>query len=305
MVVPVLGVRGDGEEARPTAHKGVPGRHRAKVRTDSSAAAYDCSMPEIREPRRSRGVRRRGSRPASTSRATRGWAQTRDWPEVFGDSAILHDVPGGNRGVDIPGPSRLRSTGAELAADAWGAQRSWFLLNGASGGNHAICLALAHARRETQEGPPRSRARRRAAERPLLDDRRARCCRACAIFVAPEIDPDLGVAHCVTPEALAEGLDATPRRSRRCSFRRPTSAPRRASRSSPRSPTPAASRWSSTSPGAPTSTFTPTCPRARCRGGADVVLSSTHKIVGSLTQSAILHLGSGELIDEGARSTAR
>ena len=31
----------------------------------------------------------------------------------------------------------------ELAADAWGAERSWFLLNGASGGNHAICLALA------------------------------------------------------------------------------------------------------------------------------------------------------------------
>ena len=33
--------------------------------------------------------------------------------------------------------------------------------------------------------------------------------------------------------------------------------------------------------------------------GADLVISSTHKIVGSLTQSAMIHLGHGELIDEG------
>ena len=45
--------------------------------------------------------------------------------------------------------------------------------------------------------------------------------------------------------------------------------------------------------------FHPDLPEGALRGGADVVLSSTHKIVGSLTQSAILHLGSGELIDEG------
>src|SRR4029453_7943731 len=34
-------------------------------------------------------------------------------------------------------------------------------------------------------------------------------------------------------------------------------------------------------------------PTGALRGGADLVLSSTHKIVGSLTQSAILHLGDG------------
>ena len=45
--------------------------------------------------------------------------------------------------------------------------------------------------------------------------------------------------------------------------------------------------------------FHPDLPTGALRGGADVVLSSTHKIVGSLTQSAILHLGSGELVDEG------
>ena len=29
-------------------------------------------------------------------------------------------------------------------------------------------------------------------------------------FVAPEIDPELGIAHCVTPEALDAGLSAEP-----------------------------------------------------------------------------------------------
>jgi lysine decarboxylase len=33
--------------------------------------------------------------------------------------------------------------------------------------------------------------------------------------------------------------------------------------------------------------------------GADLVISSTHKIVGSLTQSAMIHLGHGDLISEG------
>ena len=45
---------------------------------------------------------------------------------------------------------------------AWGARRSWFLINGASQGNHATCLALRHARPQ----------RRRPAQRPLEHDRR-------------------------------------------------------------------------------------------------------------------------------------
>ena len=32
--------------------------------------------------------------------------------------------------------------------------------------------------------------------------------------------------------------------------------------------------------------------------GADLVISSTHKVVGSLTQSAMIHLGQGDLIEE-------
>jgi arginine decarboxylase len=43
--------------------------------------------------------------------------------------------------------------------------------------------------------------------------------------------------------------------------------------------------------------FHPGLPEGALRGGADLVLSSTHKIVGSLTQTAILHLGEPGRLD--------
>ena len=44
--------------------------------------------------------------------------------------------------------------------------------------------------------------------------------------------------------------------------------------------------------------FSPLLPASALECGADLVLSSVHKLVGSLTQSAILHLGPDGLIDE-------
>jgi lysine decarboxylase len=43
--------------------------------------------------------------------------------------------------------------------------------------------------------------------------------------------------------------------------------------------------------------FHPDLPEGALRQGADAVLTSTHKIVGSLTQSAMLHVGHGSRID--------
>src|SRR5690606_36993078 len=45
--------------------------------------------------------------------------------------------------------------------------------------------------------------------------------------------------------------------------------------------------------------FSPALPASALQSGADAVLSSVHKIVGSITQSAILHLGdAGGRLDE-------
>ena len=44
--------------------------------------------------------------------------------------------------------------------------------------------------------------------------------------------------------------------------------------------------------------FGPSLPRHALACGADLVVSSTHKIIGSFTQSAMLHLGAGGRLDE-------
>ena len=97
--------------------------------------------------------------------------------------------------------SRRRSSEAQrLAAEAWGARRSWFLINGASQGNHAACLALA----------PRGRAvvvQRNVHSAPIDGSILAGLDPA---FVAPELDPELGVAHCLTPASLDRALDDEP-----------------------------------------------------------------------------------------------
>ena len=50
--------------------------------------------------------------------------------------------------------------------------------------------------------------------------------------------------------------------------------------------------------------FHPSLPAGALQSGADAVITSTHKIVGSLTQSAMLHVGHGDLIDVGALGRA-
>src|SRR4051812_21498502 len=64
--------------------------------------------------------------------------------ELVGEGGLKNDIPSITEGVDIgPEPTPFQQA-QQLAAGAWGATRSWFLINGASQGNHTICMALAH-----------------------------------------------------------------------------------------------------------------------------------------------------------------
>ena len=104
-----------------------------------AARAADRALPRgghrLRLPRlhplpRPRPQGRRGRR----SRAARARS---------GERALLLDVPQDIEGIDV-GPSPTPYERAEqLAAEAYGAERTWFLTNGATQGNHALCLALA------------------------------------------------------------------------------------------------------------------------------------------------------------------
>ena len=197
------------------------------------------------------------------------------------------DIPALTYGIDVGDEPTPFQRAQGLAAEAWGARRTWWLVNGASQGNH---VALHDARPRGHRVVTQRNAHSSTIDALMMSGLRP-------TFVAPELDPELHIAHCMTPEALDRALRETPTRRGRRSSRRPTSEPSPTWRRSPRSPTRTACRWWWTRPGARTS-----LPRgaagAGARLGADLVVSSTHKVVGSLTQSAMIHLGHGDLIDE-------
>ncbi len=206
---------------------------------------------------------------------------------LAGDTALLHDVPALIEGIDVgPEPTPFQEA-QRLAAGAWGARRTWFLINGASQGNQAMCLALAHSGGEL--------VIQRNVHSSVIDGLILSGLRPS--FVAPDLDPELGVAHCMTPEALDQTLAATPGAVAAVAVS-PTyfgaCADVRALAEVAHGrgvPLVVDEAWGAHL------RFHPELPPDAISSGADLVISSTHKIVGSLTQAAMLHLAS-ERIDE-------
>ena len=117
-------------------------------------------------------------------------------------------------------------------------------------------------------------------------------------FVAPELDPELGIAHCLTPDSLAAALDATPEAVAAMVvsptyFGACADVAGLAEVAHERGvPLAVDEAWGAHL------RFHPDLPPDALSCGADLVVSSTHKIVGSLTQAAMLHLGGGGRIDD-------
>jgi lysine decarboxylase len=206
---------------------------------------------------------------------------------AFGERALQLDIPALTYGIDA-GPSPTPFELAQrLAAEAWGAARCWFLINGASQGNLAAGLAMAHY---GDAIVVQRNAHSSTIDALILSGMRP-------TFVAPEVDPELGIAHCLLPEKLDRALSRTPD---------------------------AVAAWvvSPTYFGAVADVralaevthghdlplivdeawgahmaFHDALPEHAIAAGADLVIASTHKIVGSLTQSALLHLGPESRLD--------
>jgi len=207
--------------------------------------------------------------------------------ELVGDVAMLNDIPSVTEGVDI-GPEPTPFQQAQLlAAEAWGAKRSWFLVNGASQGNHATLLALSHL--------GKSVVVQRNVHSSVIDGLVLGGMRP--TFVAPQIDPELGIAHVLTPESLAAALEATPDAVAALVvsptyFGACADLEALAGVAHGRgTPLIVDEAWGAHL------RFHPDLPKDALASGADLVTSSTHKIVGSMTQAAMLHLGHGGRVD--------
>ena len=213
---------------------------------------------------------------------------------ALGDRALLLDVPQDIEGIDLGPTPTPYERAEELAAEAYGAARTWFLTNGATQGNHALCLALA--------GPDERVLVQRNSHASLIDGLILSGGRPA--YVAPEYHAELGMALGVTPEALALCL----RRNadiRTAFIVSPTYYGMAADVARCAEVAHAAgvalvvdNAW-----GAHFG-FHSALPASPLDLGADAMLTSTHKIIGSLTQSAMLHVAPDGLIDPGALERA-
>ncbi len=202
---------------------------------------------------------------------------------ALGQRALLLDVPQDTEGIDMGPEPTPYAQAEELAAEAYGAARSWFLTNGATQGNHALCLALA---------PPGTPVvLQRNAHASLIDG--LVLSGGMPAFVAPETDDELGMAHGVTPDALRAALERAPD-ARAAFVVSPTYYGMAADVAGLAEVAHAAGSalvvdqaWG------PHFGFHPGVPSSALALGADAVITSTHKIVGALTQAAMLHVAGG------------
>jgi arginine decarboxylase len=206
---------------------------------------------------------------------------------AVGERALALDICQDIEGIDV-GPSPTPYERAEqLAATAYGAGRTWFLTNGATQGNHALCLALAK--------PGRHVLVQRNSHASIVDG--LVLSGGMASFVSPEYDEELGMAHGVTPQALEAALRRSPDIGAAFVVS-PTYYGMAADICGCAEVAHAAGvalvvdcAWGSHFG------FHPQLPESPLGEGADAMLASTHKIVGSMTQSAMLHVAEGGLLD--------
>ena len=221
-----------------------------------------------------------------------GLAADRGLRAALGGAALALDVPTLIEGIDAGSGAAAPpyEVARRLAAQAWGARRTWFLTNGASQGNVAACLAIAQRGERVVV--------QRTVHASTIDGMVLAGLRPA--FVAPEVDAGLGVAHCVLPCALDAALAATPGAAAAIvvspTYFGAVADVEGLARVAHAHGVPLVvdEAW-----GAHLA-FSRALPEHALAAGADLVVSSTHKHAGSLTQSAMLHLGASAHFDEDA-----
>lgn len=210
--------------------------------------------------------------------------------EAVGAAALSLDIPALTHGIDAgPAPTPFQ-TAQRMAAEAWGARRTWFLINGATQGGHAVCLTLAQA---SDRVVVQRNAHSSTIDGLILSGLRP-------TFAAPELDSELSITHCLTSATLDRALTDTPGAAGAIvvspTYFGAVADVRSLSEVAHEHGVPLVvdEAW-----GAHLH-FHESLPEDALSAGADLVISSTHKLVGSLGQSAMLHLGYGGdgLVDE-------
>ena len=235
---------------------------------------------------------RQGIVPFSTPGHKLGAGADEELRETFGEHALLSDIPlGGGVGDTHFGGNALGAAEA-LAADAWDADRSFFLLNGSSAGNHAFLLA------SVQPGDKVlvSRDLHKSLLVALI------LTGANPVYLAPRLHPRLNIGLGMTADEVAAALDRHPDTKLVVlvspSYCGVASELEGISAVSHQRGIPVYvdEAWG------PHFQFHPALPPSAMASNVDGAVSSIHKVLGGLTQAAVLHVRAG-LIDPGRLRT--
>jgi len=176
-------------------------------------------------------------------------------------------------------PTGVIKEAQELAARAYGAERSFFLLNGTTGGNHAMILATCN---------PKDRVLvARNAHKSVLAG--LIFSGAQPIFYLPEVDETLRMTLNVTAEASREAIDRHPE-AKILFLTSPNyyGVCADLERIIPYAHEKGLVVLVDEAHG-PHLKFHPKLPISAMEAGADMAVQSTHKIIGGMTQASMLH----------------
>jgi arginine decarboxylase len=130
----------------------------------------------------------------------RGVGISSNLADTFGKMLFQHDLPELTELDNLFAPNGVILQAQQLAADAFGASQSWFLVNGSTCGIEAAILATCGAGDKIIL--PRN-VHSSAIAGLILSG-------AMPIFINPEYDPVLDIAHSFTPQALSIALRQHP-----------------------------------------------------------------------------------------------
>jgi arginine decarboxylase len=222
--------------------------------------------------------RRRGFTPFHTPGHKLGKGAPPKLRELLGQACLQTDVAMAGAVEDTRESSGLIRLAEGYAAEAWGADRCHFLVNGSTSGVHALVLTLA--------GPGDTVIVPRNAHKSLLAALIYSGAMPC--YVEPEVDPDWGIPLNVTVTQVAAALRAHPA-AKAVFVTSPTYNGLAADLPGIAAAVHVAGvpfivdqAWG------PHLRFCPELPVHAMTAGADACVISTHKLISGITQSAVL-----------------
>ncbi len=221
-----------------------------------------------------------GIQPFTVPGHKRGRGISAEVGDVLGYDTFAADIPLAGGADDLQMTRGVLAQAERLAADAFGAQRTFFGVNGSSLSNQVALLAVATA----GETVVLARNVHKSMHTALI------LSGARPVYVQPRYDAALEVAHGVTPDDLAATLDAHPQ-ARAAVVVSPTyygvaaDLPALAAVCHARDVALIVDEaWAAHFP------FHPALPPAAMACGADLSITSIHKVLAGLSQASIINL---------------